>query len=104
MENIHDIGPDAVTPAICFPGYLFSGVYHPFCLSKVDNNIAPVNPLDNAVDNFTFSIDKTGIYRITLGIFHFLYDDLLSGLCGNTAKRTGVYFGAQAVTDLAIRI
>ncbi len=47
-------------------------------VAKVDDDVPPVDPLDDAIDDFTFTIDEVG------NVAAFLCSDLASGITGET--------------------
>ena len=61
-------------------------MYNPFRMTEINNNIAAVYALNDAVDNIASAIDETGINSIFFRIFHFLNDNLLGRLSRYSAK------------------
>ena len=104
MKHFHYICPDTVTPTIRFLRDLFSCGKYTLGLSEIYNNVVTVKTLHNSVYDFTFSTNKTRINSIPFRVFHFLYNDLFSRLCGYASKSGCIHFCAQAVTYFAFRI
>ncbi len=78
QQYIQYQGTDSVPASIGFPGDLFTYGNDAFGVAEVDNDVPPVDTLDDAVDDFTLAVDEVGIYGIPFSIFHFLNDDLFS--------------------------
>ena len=60
--------------------------------------------MNNPVNDFPFSIDKTFVDDIPLGILHLLYDNLLCRLCSNSSKGCCVHLSPYAVSQLTPRV
>ena len=57
----------------------------PGCPSHVDENIAALDALDRAGDDFAFAFAEFGDHGSLFRLTDFLHDDLLGGLGGDTA-------------------
>ncbi len=71
---------------------------------QVDNDGAPVKPLNNPVDDFAPSVFEIIVDNVSLSLFQALHDDLLGGLSRNPSESVRIHFDAQAVSDFGLRI
>jgi len=73
-------------------------------IAEVDDNAIAGHFLDRAGDDLTQTI-TIGFYHLrTLGLAHFLHDDLLGGLRRNTAELDGLDFLFEHITKLGVGI
>ena len=104
VQHVKDISAYAIPAPIGFPRNLFTNRKHPIGVSQVYDNIASIDPLNDAVKDFSFAADETGIDDIFFGIFHFLDNDLFGRLGGYASEGAGIHLGTQAVANLTFGI
>ena len=60
-----------------------------FDAPELDDDVAVLEPLDHAADDFANALAVFGVDVLALGLANLLEDDLLGGLRGNAAKVLG---------------
>ena len=104
VQDVQHQRANSVPAPVALLGDLLADRHHRFGVTEVDDNVAPVDPLNDAVQNFSLAVDKIGEDGIFLGVFHLLNDDLFGGLSGDAPEVVGIHFGAEAVADFAFGI
>ena len=75
-QHIQYQSANPVPATVRLPGNLLAHRNDALGVAEVDNDVPPVDPLDDAVDDFTLAVDEVCIYGISFSIFHFLNDYL----------------------------
>ncbi len=102
--DTHDIGPDAVTLTIALPRHLFFLRQNRIGPAKIDNYVALLKALHDAVDELPFASFEFVIDDFALGIPQALHDVLLGCLSRDPAKQARIELAQQLVADLGVGI
>ena len=103
MTYIVDISADAVADAEIFTLNCFVTAHIGFGTTEINRNVAVFNAFYNAVDDFADAVAELFKLAVAFGAAHFLNDNLLCSLCGNTAKIERRQLVNKNVTDLNVR-
>ncbi len=104
LQHVQDEGPDAVAAAVALLGDLLAHRQDALGLAEIDDDVPPIDPLHDPVDDLAPALDEDSVDRILLRVLQLLDDDLLGGLGGDAAEGVRVHLGAEAVADLAVRV
>src|SRR5262245_34235050 len=84
--HVVDIGADAVTiPEILARQSLIAAHYR-LGAAKIDDHVAVLDPLDDAVDDLADAVLVLVILALALGLTHLLHDHLFGVLRGDAAE------------------
>src|SRR5262249_1445135 len=102
--HAYNVGSNPVPLAVPFPWHLLFFRENAVGPSKVDNDVAFLEALHNAIDQLSFAAFKLVVDNLPFRIADALDNVLLGGLCSDTAEHTGVQFAQELIADLGIGI
>jgi hypothetical protein len=104
--NLHtdDIGADPVTLSISLPRDLFLLRQYRVGAPQINDDIAPLEALHDAVDELPFAAFELIVDNLALGIAHTLNNILFGCLSGNAAEHAGIQLTQKLIADFSIRV
>ena len=97
-------GPYAIAPPVGFSGHLLPVGNNSLRSTQVNRNTPSIEALHDAVDDLASPVFVVLEDHLPLCILHFLDDDLLGGLGGNTTKGISVQLDSETIADLTVRV
>ena len=102
--HFDDAGADGVALAVPLLADLFPVRHHGLGAAEVDEDVALVDLLHRAGDQFADALAVIREDLFAFGLAHALEDDLLGGLDGRTAEPVDIQVLDQLVADLKVRV
>ena len=99
LVDVDDVGDDAVAGAVRLARHLLAHRQHGLGAAQVDDDVAALEPADDAGDELALAVLVLVEDVLALGLAHALQDDLLGGLRGDAAEALP---GAVELQELAV--
>src|SRR5439155_22377934 len=80
LFDVVELGAHSLALAEALARQQFVAAQHRLGPAEIDDDIAELNPLDEAVDDLADAVLELAVLALALGVAHLLHDDLLGGL------------------------
>src|SRR5690606_18853297 len=102
--HVVDIGANAIAVTESFTRDQFVTTHDGFATTQINDHIAVFDALHSTVDDFADTVLVFVILAVTLGFAHFLHDDLLCRLRGDTAEIHRRKLVSDEIANLCVRV
>ena len=104
LAHVVDIGahPLALTEALARQELV--AAQHRLGAPEIDDDVAELDPLDEAVDDLADAVLELVVLPLALGIAHLLHNDLLRGLRRNASEINGRQRVGDEIADLGLGV
>ena len=104
LAHVVDIGAHALALAEALAREQLVAAQHGFGAAQIDDDIAVLDALDEAVDDFGHPVLELEVLALPLGVADLLDDDLLGGLRGDPAEIDGRQRVGDEIADLGFSV
>ena len=102
--HVVDIGAHPLALAEALARQQFVAPQHRLGAAEIDDDIAELDPLDEAVDDLADAVLELGVLPLPLGVAHLLDDDLLRGLRRDAAEIDRRQRVGDEIADLGLGV
>ena len=104
LAHVVDIGAHPLALAEALARQQFVAPQHRLGAAEIDDDIAELDPLDEAVDDLADAVLELGVLPLPLGVAHLLHDDLLRGLRRDAAEIDRRQRVGDEIADLGLGV
>ena len=104
LAHVVDIGAHPLALAEALARQQFVAPQHRLGAAEIDDDIAELDPLDEAVDDLADAVLELVVLPLALGVAHLLHDDLLRGLRRDAAEIDRRQRVGDEIADLGLGV